>query len=95
MKKILKLPKFKNEDAERDFWSQIDVTDYFEASDFERASFPNLRPTSKSISLRVPAYMIMRLKQRANAIDIPYQALMKKYIADGMDRDSAVVASTK
>ena len=95
MKKKLVLPKFKNEDAEREFWDKIDLADYAEPGDFERVYFPNLRPTTKSISLRVPVYMIMRLKQRANAIDIPYQALMKKYIADGMDRDSAVVASTK
>ncbi|MEK7617755.1 MAG: BrnA antitoxin family protein [Patescibacteria group bacterium] len=91
MKKPLKLPKFKNEDEEREFWDKIDLTDYFEAKDFIRASFPNLRPTSKSISLRMPQTVLWDLKQRANAIDIPYQALMKKYIAEGMKRDSQLV----
>lgn len=45
MKKKLVIPKFKNEDAERDFWAKIDLGDYFEADDFEKASFPNLKPT--------------------------------------------------
>ncbi len=90
MKKRLKVPKFKNEDQEREFWSKIDVTEYFEPSDFERAYFPNLRPTSKAISIRMPEYMILELKQKANAIDIPYQALIKKYVADGMVRDAAI-----
>ena len=91
MKKPLKLTKFKTEDEERDFWAKIDITDYFEASDFVRGHFPNLKPTSKSISIRMPQYMIFELKTKANAIDIPYQALMKKYIADGMKRDSQLV----
>lgn len=90
MKKHLKIPKFKNEDEERDFWAKIELTDYFEPSDFRRASFPNLRPTAKAISIRIPEYMIMGLKSRANSIDIPYQALIKKYIADGMKRDDSL-----
>ncbi len=90
MKKPLKLPKFKNEDEERDFWDKIDLSDYLEPSDFERVYFPNLRPTTKSISIRIPEYMIWELKQKANAIDIPYQALIKKYVADGMIRDAAM-----
>ncbi|MBU1085122.1 BrnA antitoxin family protein, partial [Patescibacteria group bacterium] len=52
MKKPLKLPKFKNEDKERNFWAKIDLTDYFESSDFHRVSFPNLKPTTRSISIR-------------------------------------------
>jgi len=90
MKKQLKIPKFKNEDQERNFWAKIDLTDYFESSDFERAIFPNLKPTAHSISIRIPDYMLYDVKQRANAIDIPYQALMKKYIADGIRRDLAI-----
>ena len=87
MKKPLKIPKFKNEDQERDFWANIELTDYFESSDFVRVSFPNLKPTAKSISLRIPLYMLNDLKQKANAIDIPYQALIKKYISEGIKRD--------
>jgi predicted DNA binding CopG/RHH family protein len=84
MKKKLIIPKFKNEDAERDFWAKIDFGDYFEADDFEHASFPNLKPTSRSISIRIPEYMLMRLKEKANEINIPYQALIKTYIKAGL-----------
>lgn len=87
MKKPLKLPKFKNEDEERDFWDKIDLTDYFEPSDFRPVSFPNLKPTTKPISIRLPEYMIMRLKERANSIDVPYQALVKQYISQGLAKN--------
>ena len=62
MKKPLKLPKFKTEDAERNFWARIDLGDYFESKDFQTVSFPNLKPTSRAISLRLPEPMILRLK---------------------------------
>ena len=91
MKKKLKIPKFKSQDQEFEFWSNLDLSEYFESADFVPVSFPNLKPTGKSISLRMPQYMLANIKERANAIDIPYQALMKKYIADGMKRDSQLV----
>lgn len=84
MKKLLKLPNFKNEDEERDFWAKIDLTEYFEPEDFVPVSFPNLRPTTRPISIRLPEYMIDRVKERANEIDIPYQALIKQYIDKGL-----------
>ncbi len=84
MKKDLKLPKFKNEDEEREFWSGVDLADYFESSDFQTVSFPNLKPTSRSISLRLPQAMLIRLKEQANALHVPYQALIKQYIAKGI-----------
>ncbi len=84
MKKMLKLPKFKNEDQERNFWSKIDLGDYLEASDFEHASFPNLKPTSRSISIRIPEFMLVRLKEKANEINVPYQSLIKTYIKTGL-----------
>lgn len=84
MKKEFKLPKFKDEDEERDFWAKIDLSEYFEPSDFVPVSFPNLKPTSTPISIRLPNYLISRLKEKANAIDIPYQSLIKKFIAEGL-----------
>ena len=84
MKKRLKLPKFKNEDEERDFWAKIDLSEYFELSDFVPVSFPNLKPTSTPISIRLPNYVINRLKDRANSMDIPYQALIKQYVQKGL-----------
>ena len=84
MKKPLKLPKFKTEDAERDFWAKLDLADYFESKDFQAVSFPNLKPSSRAISLRLPEPMILRLKEQANERHIPYQSLIKQYIANGL-----------
>ena len=84
MKKKLVLPKFSSEAEERDFWAKINLADYYEPSDFEPVSFPNLKPTSRPISLRIPEYIIDRVKERANAINIPYQSLMKLYIEKGV-----------
>lgn len=84
MKKSLKIPKFKNEDQEREFWWKLDLSEYFEPSDFERVSFPNLKPTSRSISIRIPEYLINRVKEKANEINIPYQSLIKQYIKKGV-----------
>ena len=84
MKKMLKLPKFRNEDQERDFWSKISLADYFEVSDFEKISFPKLKPTSRSISIRIPEFMLNRLKEKANEINVPYQSLIKTFIKTGL-----------
>ncbi|OGK23905.1 hypothetical protein A3A46_01060 [Candidatus Roizmanbacteria bacterium RIFCSPLOWO2_01_FULL_37_13] len=84
MKKPLKIPKFKNEDQERDFWAKIDLSEYYEPSDFERVSFPNLKPTTRAISIRMPEYLLIRLKEKANEINIPYQSLIKEYIRKGL-----------
>ena len=89
MKKNLRVPKLKNENRERDFWAKINLADYFESSDFEKGSFPNLKPTSHAISIRIPDYLVTRLKERANEIDVPYQSLIKEYIAEGVVRDRA------
>lgn len=83
MKKKLNIPKFKNEDAEREFWANLDLSEYFEPTDFERVSFPNLKPTTRAISIRIPEYLLNRVKERANEINIPYQSLIKEYIKKG------------
>lgn len=84
MKKQLKLPKFKNEDEEREFWAKIDLSKYYEPSDMKHISFPNLKPTSRSIALRIPEYLINRVKEKANEINVPYQSLIKEYIKRGV-----------
>ena len=86
MKKPLKIPKFKNEDDERDFLAKINLSDYFDRSDGVHISFPDLKPTSRSISIRLPEYIIDQIKIQANKLDIPYQTLMKQYIAQGAMR---------
>lgn len=83
MKKKLKIPQFKNEDQERRFWSKVDLSKHFKPSDFESASFPNLKPSSQSISLRIPTYLLIRIKEQANELRVPYQSLIKRYIAKG------------
>jgi len=80
MRKALKIPKFKNEDEEREFWAKINLVDYFEPSDFVPVSFPNLKPTTRSISIRLPEYLIDRIKEQANQINVPYQSLIKGYL---------------
>lgn len=83
MKKPLKLPKFKNEDEERKFWAKLDLSQYYEPSDMVKVSFPNLKPTSHAISIRIPDYLLNRVKEKANEINIPYQSLIKEYIKKG------------
>jgi len=84
MKKPLKIPKFRNEDEEREFWWNLDLSEYFKPSDFERVSFPNLKPTTKPISIRIPEYLLNMVKEKANEINIPYQSLIKQYIKKGV-----------
>ncbi len=80
MKKEIKPPKFENEDEERAYWADIDLSEHFEADDFEQVSFPNLKPTSRSISIRFPEYVLDAVKERANMMGVPYQALIKEAV---------------
>ena len=84
MKKELKLPDFKSEDEEREFWAKLDLSEYYDASDLEPVSFPNLKPTTKPISIRIPEYLLNRVKEQANELNIPYQTLIKQYIQKGV-----------
>lgn len=84
MKKPLVLPKFKNEDEERKFWDKIDITEYFEPSDLKKVSFPDLKPTTQSVSIRIPTWLLTQVKEKANELVIPYQSLIKQYIQKGL-----------
>jgi len=84
MKKLLKIPKFNNEKKEREFWYKLNLADYFEPADFKKVSFPNLKLTSQPVSIRMPEHLLARLKEKANGLDVPYQALMKQYIERGV-----------
>lgn len=82
-KRALKqIPKFRSESAEADFWATADSTEYVDWSKARRVAFPNLRPTSTPISLRLPETLLLDLKRLANEQDVPYQSLMKVYLAD-------------
>lgn len=87
MKKLKLIPKFENEDAERDFWDTHDVTDYFDMSKGEMVIFPNLKFSTETISLRLPEYLLARIKQLANSKDVPYQSLMKIYLAERVEKE--------
>jgi predicted DNA binding CopG/RHH family protein len=76
-----KIPKFKNEDEEREFWATHSPLDYFDTRTAAKTSFPNLKPTLKSISIRLPEAMLAELKILANKNDVPYQSLAKVFIA--------------
>lgn len=87
MKKRLVVPKFKNEAEEADFWAKLDLSEYFEPSDFKRGVlFPNLKRTKKLISIRLPEDLIAKVKQRANKLDVPYQSLIRQYVQHGIAR---------
>ena len=87
MKNKLKLPPFKNEDEERTFWTTHDFSD--DQNQFEEVELDlsKLKPTTVSISLRLPAYMLRRLKEIANSRDIPYQLLMKVFLAERINKE--------
>ena len=84
MNKEFKVPPFKNEDQEREFWAKVDLSEYFNPEDFTGTSFPNLKPSSCAISIRIPEYLLVRLKEKAHELNVPYQTLMKQYIAQGV-----------
>ncbi|HDS11816.1 MAG TPA: hypothetical protein ENN77_02820 [Candidatus Wirthbacteria bacterium] len=86
MKKPIKLPKFASEDEEREYWDKIDLSEHLEARDMQSVHFPDLKPTTRSISIRLPEYMLVRLKERANALSIPYQSLIKTYLQDSLNK---------
>ena len=77
-----KLPKFKNETEERKFWQKHDSSDYVDWSDAEEVVLPKLKPSTKTISIRLPESMIDELKILANKRDVPYQSLLKIFLSE-------------
>jgi len=82
-----KIPQFKDEAEEQKFWAEHDSTDYVDWSKAQRAIFPNLKPSTKTISLRLPQTMLAELKLLANKRDIPYQSLLKVFLSDRIDQE--------
>ena len=87
MKKYKSIPIFKNEEEERIFWEFNDSTDYFDLSKAKAVNFPNLKKSTKTISLRLPADMLDKLKIKANAMDVPYQSLIKMMLQKELSID--------
>ncbi|THB76745.1 MAG: hypothetical protein D6B25_08865 [Desulfobulbaceae bacterium] len=81
------IPKFKNEEEEREFWATHDSTEYVNWDKAERITFSNLKPSVKKISLRLPETMIEELKLLANKKDVPYQSLLKIFLAERIEKE--------
>ena len=87
-KKLKPIPVFATEDEERIFWGSHDSTEYVDWSGALReVRFPNLKPTTRSISVRLPEALIVELKVQANKMDVPYQSLLKVYLADRVNEE--------
>ena len=87
VKKNKSLPKFKSEDQEREFWSKSDSSDYVDWSGARPLVLPNLKPSLKTISLRLPEHMLAELKLLANKRDVPYQSLLKLFLAERLEEE--------
>ena len=87
MKKSKIIPHFKNEDKERDFWASHSPLEYIGSKNSKTVSFPNLKPTLKSISIRLPEGMLNELKVLANKQDVPYQSLAKIFLGKEIQRE--------
>ena len=85
MKKII--PRFNSEDEERAFWAKHDSSEYFDWRKAEKVIFPNLKPSTRTISLRLPESMIEELKVLANKRDVPYQSLLKLFLAERIEQE--------
>ena len=81
-----KIPKFDNEEQEKKFWESHDSTEFIDWRKAKRARFTNLKKTTKSISIRLPVDMLERIKIKANALDVPYQSLIKIMLQEQLEK---------
>jgi predicted DNA binding CopG/RHH family protein len=88
-----KIPVFSSEDEERRFWAKRDTSEYFDWAKATQPTLPDLKPSTMSISIRLPVAMLEDLKVLANKQDVPYQSLMKLYLAERIDRERTRKAS--
>jgi predicted DNA binding CopG/RHH family protein len=82
-----KVPKFKNEDQERAFWATHDSTEYIDWDKAKRVTLSNLKPSVKTISIRLPESMLEELKLLANKRDVPYQSLLKIFLSERIEEE--------
>ncbi|MDP2976820.1 MAG: BrnA antitoxin family protein [Anaerolineales bacterium] len=81
------IPDFKNEGEEHAFWAEHDSSEYVDWSKAKRAAFPNLKPSTRAISLHLPESMLDELRQLANQRDVPYQSLIKVFLRERIDME--------
>jgi len=87
MKKLKNIPKFKNEEEERNFWAKNDSSDFIDWKKSKLTSFPKLKPSTKTISLRLPEFLLNDIKVIANKRDVPYQSLIKIILKERIDNE--------
>lgn len=87
MTMVKKIPVFENEDEEREFWATHDSTEYINWNRAEKVTFSNLKPSVEKISLRLPKSMLEELKLLANKRDVPYQSLLKIFLAERIEKE--------
>ena len=87
MRRLKKIPKFKSKAEEAEFWSTHDSTEYIDYSTAKRVVFPNLKPSTKTISIRLPESLIEHLKLLANKRDVPYQSLLKIFLSEKVEEE--------
>lgn len=91
MKKLKTIPKFKSEEEEANFWDTHDFTDYYDVSKMiVNPVFPNLKPSTKNITMRISEFMLNELKMLANKKDVPYQSLVKMYLDEKIKEEIRV-----
>ncbi len=87
MSKKKTIPKFDTEEREREFWVREDSTEYVDWSKGKRVVFPRLKPSTKTISVRLPETLLEDLRYLANKLDVPYQSLLKVYLAERVEEE--------
>ena len=87
MPKLKKIPEFESEEQEREFWSEHDSSEHVDWSRAERATLANLKPSTKTISVRLPESLLEEIKLLANKRDVPYQSLLKLYLAERVKKE--------
>ena len=86
-KNLKPIPKFESEDAEQEFWATHDSTEYVDWSRAQPTTFSRLKPSTKTISLRLPEPLLENLKMLANKRDVPYQSLLKIFLAERIEQE--------
>ena len=87
MQAMKEIPKFESEDKEREFWAKADSSEYIDWKKAKKVIFPDLKPSVKTISLRLPESMLEEIKLLANKRDVPYQSLMKIFLSERIKKE--------
>lgn len=93
-KRVKEIPQFESEEQEREFWSAHDSAEYVDWKQARGVRLPNLKPTTRTVSIRLPVTLLEDLKLLANKRDVPYQSLLKIYLAERIEEELRAAAGT-